>query len=75
MRPYYYLYLTANYNVQGIEKTSRASYVFQNKINELYEYNYKFGRVLFIREPITRKFKYIYDLDHPKFTMNDAYKY
>lgn len=72
MRPYYYLYLVTNYHVSGLDKTQYSLQVFRKKIFELYEYNCKFGRVYYKRQPITNVFIYISDLDHPLFTMNDA---
>ena len=75
MRPYYYLYLTSSFHVHGVEKTYKSLYIFKNKIRELYEYNCRFGRVYYKRQPITRKFRHISDLDHPKFTMQDAVNY
>ena len=75
MRPYYYLYLIKMFHVHGVEKTYKSYSVFNRKLHELYEYNCSFGRVLLKREPISRKFKKIQDLDHPKFTMNEAMNY
>lgn len=75
MRPYYYLYLIQTFHVHGVEKTYKSYGLFNTKINELYEYNCKFGRVILKREPITRKFKKIQDLDNPNFTMNEAMNY
>jgi len=75
IRPYYYLYLTKMYHVQGVEKTYKSYDLFNNKLQELYEYNCTFGRLMLKRQPITHKFRYIHDLDHPKFTMKDAMNY
>lgn len=75
MRPYYYLYLVANYQIHGLEKTRRASIVFRNRINELREYNPRFGRTYMKRVPLKKRTKQVFDLDHPRFTMNDALKY
>ena len=74
MRPYYYLYLIMCYHVQGTEKTDKAYYVLKKRLSELYEYNYKFGRSYLRRQPITRKFIRVSDLDHPRFTMSDMKK-
>lgn len=75
IRPYYYLYLTKMYHVQGVEKTYKSDELLTKKLKELYDYNCSFGRLMLKREPITHKFKYIHDLDHPKFTMKDAMNY
>lgn len=75
VRPYYYLFLTAHYNVKGIEKTNLSFFTLRHKLKELYEYNCAFGRTMLKREPITRRFKRMSNLDHPVFTMNEAYKY
>jgi hypothetical protein len=75
IRPYYYLYLIKMFHVHGVEKTYKSYEMFIKKIHELYEYNCRFGRVMLKRQPISRKFKQVQDLDHPKFTMNDARNY
>lgn len=75
IRPYYYLYLIKMFHVHGVEKTYKSYEMFIKKIHELYEYNCRFGRVMLKRQPITRKFKQVQDLDHPKFTMLDAKNY
>ena len=71
MRPYYYLYLYGYKYVNGLEKTNRCYDALKYKISELFYYNPYFGKVKMKREPITKKFRKIVDLEHPKFTIND----
>ena len=75
LRPYYYLHLVSSYHIEGTEKKRRASIIFNRKMNELYEYNPKFGRAYLKRQGISKKYSYVSDLDHPTFTMNEARNY
>ena len=75
MRPYYYLYLYGYNYVDGLEKTNRCYDILKSKISELFYYNPYFGKVKMIREPITKKFRKVADLEHPNFTINDIKKY
>lgn len=73
LRPYYYLHLMSHYHIRGLEKTNNASKLLRVKIHELQEFNPRFGRVYMKRTPIhPKKFRYVSDLDHPKFTMEDV---
>ena len=73
LRPYYYLHLIGHYHIRGLEKTNNALKLLQVKIYELYEFNPRFGRVYLKRVPMhPKKFRYMSDLDHPKFTMEDV---
>ena len=75
LRPYYYLHLVSSYHVEGTEKKRRALIIFNRKMNELYEYNPKFGRAYLKRQGINKNYSFVSDLDHPTFTMNEAMKY
>lgn len=75
MRPYYYLYLNAYYAVEGTEKRRKCFIIFNRKINELYEYNPKFGRTYLKKLGLNKNYSVISDLDHPTFTMKEALKY
>jgi len=73
LRPYYYLHLMGHYHIRGLEKTNNALQLLRVKIHELEEFNPSFGRVYLKRIPIhPKKFRYMSDLDHPKFTMEDV---
>jgi hypothetical protein len=72
MRPYYYLYLTSIYQIQGLSLTNNAMFIFRRRINELFEYNPKFGRIILKKNQDKSTFRKISDLDHPIFTMNQA---
>ena len=67
MRPYFYLCMVAKYHICGLEKVSVAKDVLYDKLEELFEFNPKFGRMY-----MKRKGKIHYDLEHPKFGFNDA---
>lgn len=72
LRPYYYLYLVANYQVSGVASTNNAAHAFKRRILELFEYNPRFGR-MYIKRILGKKgFNNVSDLEHPIFTMNDA---
>ena len=72
MRPYYYLYLTSMFQVQGLSLTNNAMFIFRRRIHELFEYNPKFGRIFLKKNKDKSSFNKISDLDHPSFTMNEA---
>ena len=72
MRPYYYLYLTSMFQVQGLSMTNNALFIFRRRIHELFEYNPKFGRIFLKKNKNKSSFNKISDLDHPNFTMNEA---
>lgn len=67
MRPYFYLYMVAKYHICGLEKVSVAKDVLYDKLEALFEFNPNFGRMY-----MKRKGKTSYDLEHPKFGLNDA---
>ena len=67
MRPYFYLYMVSKYHVYGLEKVTTAQDVLYDKLDQLFEYNPIFGRMY-----IKRKGKVSYELEHPKFGLNDA---
>ena len=72
MRPYYYLYMVSSYHIHGLEKSSMARQLLLQKTRELRKYNPIFGRKCLYR--IQNKIHKSFTLDHPKFTMNDAYQ-
>ena len=73
LRPYYYLHLMSHYHIRGLEKTNNALKLLRVKIHELYEFNPRFGRVYLKRMSThPKKFHYVSDLEHPKFTMEDV---
>ena len=72
MRPYYYLYMVSSYHIHGLEKSSMAHQLLLQKTRELRKYNPIFGRKCVYR--IKNKIHKSFTLDHPKFTMNDAYQ-
>jgi len=72
MRPYYYLYMVSSYHIHGLEKSSMAHQLLLQKTRELRKYNPIFGRKCLYR--IKNKIHKSFKLDHPKFTMNDAYQ-
>ena len=67
MRPYYYLYMVAKYHICGLEKVTVAKDVLYEKLEELFEFNPQFGRIY-----IKRREQISYNLEHPKFGLNDA---
>jgi hypothetical protein len=67
MRPYLYLYMVSKYHINGLEKSAISSNVLYTKLNQLTEFNPRFGRMY-----IKNKGKKSYDLEHPKFGWNDA---
>jgi hypothetical protein len=67
MRPYYYLYMVAKYHICGLEKVTVAKDVLYDKLEELFEFNPQFGRIY-----IKRRGQISYNLEHPKFGLNDA---
>ncbi len=67
MRPYFYLYMVSKYHICGLEKVEVAKDVLYDKLEELFELNPQFGRMY-----LKRKGKISYDLEHPKFGLNDA---
>jgi hypothetical protein len=52
-----------------------ASCYLSEKINNLFTYNPQFGRKTFIKNPPFKGRKKEFNLDAPKFTMNQAYTY
>jgi len=71
MRPYYYLYMVSSYHIHGLEKSSAARELLARQIKTLRKYNPHFGRKCLYR--IKNKMHTIFKLDHPQFTMSDAY--
>ena len=67
MRPYFYLYMVSKYHICGLEKVTIANAVLHDKLKELFKFNPRFGRIY-----IKRKGKTSYDLEHPKFGLDDA---
>ena len=72
MRPYYYLSMVSSYHVHGLEKSSSARELLVNQIRALRKYNPIFGRKCIYR--INNRIHTTFTLDHPKFTMSDAYR-
>lgn len=68
MRPYLYLCMVAKYHICGLEKVTVAKDVLYDKLEELFEFNPRFGRMY-----LKRNGKISYDLEHPRFGMNDAF--
>ena len=68
MRPYFYLYMVSKYHICGLEKVTVANDVLYDKLEELFEFNPQFGRIYIKRN----KRKTSYNLEHPKFGLNDA---
>ena len=75
LRPYYYLYLVVRYHISGLEKKNMASCYLSEKINNLFTYNPQFGRKIYTKNSPFKKRKKEFNMDAPKFTMNQAYKY
>lgn len=71
MRPYFYLYMVSSYHIHGLEKSSMARKLLIRQIRELRKHNPCFGRKCIYR--IKNKIHTSFTLEHPKFTMNDAY--
>jgi hypothetical protein len=71
MRPYFYLYMVSSYHIHGLEKSSMTRTLLIQQIRALRKYNPCFGRKCIYR--IKNKIHVSFKLDHPKFTMNDAY--
>ena len=71
MRPYFYLYMVASYHIHGLEKSSTARNRLIIQIKALRKLNPHFGRKCIYR--INKKIHTTFTLDHPKFTMSDAY--
>jgi len=67
MRPYFYLYMVSKYHICGLEKVTVAKDVLYDKLEELFNFNPQFGRMY-----LKRNNKTSYDLEHPKFGLNDA---
>lgn len=67
MRPYFYLYMVSKYHICGLEKVTVANDVLYDKLEELFEFNPQFGRIY-----IKRREQISYNLEHPKFGLNDA---
>lgn len=72
MRPYYYLSMVSRYHIHGLEKSSAARALLLKQIKVLRSYNPHFGRKCIYR--IKNKIQTTFTLDHPKFTMSDAYR-
>jgi hypothetical protein len=66
MRPYLYLYIISKYHI-NIEKAATSKGVLYDKLYDLFIFNPQFGRMY-----LTRKHKVYFNLEHPKFGMNDA---
>jgi hypothetical protein len=78
LRPYYYLYLVSKYHICGLEKRQMATEYLSEKLYELYIYNPLFGRKTFkhFKQNKTRfGNEKMFNMDAPKFTMNQAYMY
>ena len=77
MRPYFYLHLVSSYHIWGIEKQPRARHLLASRMLKLHRYNKNFGRkyINTITNSITKSRTIIttYNLDHPPFTMENAY--
>jgi hypothetical protein len=71
MRPYFYLYMVSSYHIHGLEKSSTARALLARQMRELRKYNPCFGRRCLYR--IKNKIHATFTLEHPKFSMNDAY--
>ena len=77
LRPYYYLYLVIRYHISGLEKKNMARCYLSEKINNLFTYNPRFGRKTYTtnkNSPFKGR-KKEFNMDAPKFTMNQAYAY
>jgi hypothetical protein len=74
-RPYYYLYLVSQYHIFGLEKRKMAANYLSEKLYELYTYNPLFGRKFYIKNNNGLVNKKTFNMNAPKFTMNQAYKY
>lgn len=72
MRPYFYLYMVSSYHIHGLEKSSKARAVLIRQIKALRKENPHFGRKCLFK--INNKIHTTFTLDHPKFTMSDAYQ-
>jgi len=67
MRPYFYLYMVSKYHICGLEKVAVAKDLLYDRLETLFELNPQFGRMY-----LKRRGKISYDLEHPKFGLNDA---
>ena len=76
-RPYYYLYLVANYHIGGLEKCEMASNYLTDKLYEFSIFNPNFGRKIYMNDKKTshQMYKINFDMNVPTFTMNHAYNY
>ena len=68
LRPYFYLYIISRFHIHGLTIKWRAQKLLIRRINELFYFNPKFGRI-YIRT-INGKRRKVSDLLHPEFTMN-----
>jgi hypothetical protein len=59
--------MVSKYHVCGLEKVTTAQDVLYDKLDQLFDFNPQFGRMY-----LKRKSKISYDLEHPKFGLNDA---
>jgi hypothetical protein len=59
--------MVAKYHICGLEKVTVAKDVLYDKLEELFEFNPQFGRIY-----IKRRGQISYNLEHPKFGLNDA---
>jgi hypothetical protein len=74
-RPYYYLYLVSQYHICGLEKIKMSADYLTDKLYELYIYNPLFGRKIYKKNKRDVVHKSMFNMDAPKFTMNQAYMY
>jgi hypothetical protein len=72
LRPYFYLYMVSSYHIHGLEKSSKARTLLVRQLKALRKENPNFGRKCIYR--INNKIHTTFTLDHPKFTMSDAYQ-
>ena len=73
MRPYLYLYFVSKYSVHGTNKIMISKNLLDNRLNELYLYNPKFGSKRMKRSE--KGFIRSINIDHLSFTMNDIINY
>jgi hypothetical protein len=74
-RPYYYLYLVSQYHICGLEKRKMTADYLSEKLTELYVYNPLFGRKIYYKNKTGLLCEKKFNMDSPKFTMNQAYMY
>ena len=63
-----YLYVISRFHIHGLTIKWRAQNLLTRRMNELFYFNPKFGRI-YVRT-INRKRKIVSDLAHPEYTMN-----